>query len=610
MLSAQDLRSRLEALRDSLSNWFASIEALRNSTAVPTSDLFNSATSLRSDFDFLRQELAEMAKECALSLEVDPLQVQTLDGLGELLEVVVASAEEQRRRVTAALECLGEVKRLKLRDFPDLPSLAELRSNAVALEQRILELTDRQLIEQLSSGTHPYARLHKLALATDLSDAEWDALRNELDKELDVDLVRAAARQKLELRTLERTDERVQVKTESSSPAKEAESIASENDTSASQVSPSMVQPSSQTAEANPFGSALQVPPEAQVLADVSTENPVAQIRRGMSASTIAGIRELFSKREPPPVYEPSTFRSARDPQDYRRNPLTARQESDLSSGRHGVAIICGSQIAGLDDLKDFMSSPSTSYRLSLVDDVTDRESFRRKLTHAVENRAGDTVTIFLVPHNCPWTPPWLNVSQERTSQLKSQQSFARVVFSADPQAILRLLEDNYDPIGRGNMEGILTLTLAHWADATVRQWLDDCRVVASPDQRAKLTELTGNWPCVLYKFYSRFRAHNGNLRRATDDLTHELSDPPTAVKYLEGFGITQAPAIRALDILRQHPGFEDTKDLAELAEIDEAQFLRYLRWSEILGYIKSDSRSGMMLDPIISRLLGAWTIL
>jgi hypothetical protein len=104
--SAQNLRSRLETLRDSLSNWFGSIEALRNSAAVPTVDSINSATSLRSDFDLLRQEIGDLANECALSLEVNPLQIQTLDGLGELLEVVAASIGE--RRVNTALECLGE----------------------------------------------------------------------------------------------------------------------------------------------------------------------------------------------------------------------------------------------------------------------------------------------------------------------------------------------------------------------------------------------------------------------------------------------------------------------------------------------------------------------
>lgn len=305
--------------------------------------------------------------------------------------------------------------------------------------------------------------------------------------------------------------------------------------------------------------------------------------------------KQLERDRDAPIEYAPSRFRRP-DPNDpVRRSPLSVEQEETLRSGRDGVSVVCGWEMAGLEDLPVFLRtrfSPDMLYELPAGSALGDLQE--RAEAIAQKNQPG-THLIF-VSHDCEWTTDWVQWASNRCNRLRSRERFMRVLFAAGPSRVWHLLNQSGDdtlPLG----SEIDQLTLRPWSDEALRQWLEDAGIPLGPSDRQAIASSSGSWPAGLYAMRSVL-LEGGDPSRVVSEVNERaiaLARSSSAVRELQGLPEV-AGVVKAIAEWGEPLGPDELEALVGNEKRELAT--RVVRWGEILGLVTSDSAGAWRLDP------------
>jgi hypothetical protein len=314
------------------------------------------------------------------------------------------------------------------------------------------------------------------------------------------------------------------------------------------------------------------------------------------------------AENEPPGDYVASEYRAAIRLGDPERSPLTAEQESDLRSKKHGVSLIFGTVASGLDDLNHFLKSSTGPEFFHSFEETSDYDSFKEHLSRMIEGgkTRNNSNILGFVPSSCPWDETWVKHALDRTTKLRSPNSFVRIVFVIDPPHCWHILYDSQQTINDLKNRGATTFSLKPWSDLAVRQWLDDFGVVhGGEESRRKIFEKTGNWPWMLYKF------HDNCLREAHkwQDLLPTLDElfSPTSIKgIVDVFGLNiDGPKIvvKALADIGEATT-EELIDLLEPDQISSHMVETTIKWAERLALFQIRTGGVWNLDPLVLKIV------
>lgn len=319
----------------------------------------------------------------------------------------------------------------------------------------------------------------------------------------------------------------------------------------------------------------------------------------------------LLKPRELPLVYEPATFRSAlvgiKD--DFRRSPLTAQQESQLQSNKNGVSIIFGCKAAGIDDLKIFLES-IFSYKKQLFhycNDILSQADLSQTLQSIIQNRQKDGTTVIFVPDSCPWNQHWIDETIQQIGKLRSKTSFVRVVFIADAQKAWQLINKNSTEF---DWFKALSIGLKPWHNAALRQWLQDCNFPNDKVTCEKITEVTGNWPILLQRFYQISKSDIHRWESHLQNLKHLFHDYEEVRNLLLNLGIERQEQQRVLNALALFPNDNlSADDLVDLTDGLSAELInKVLRWADLLSLAsptgKREDSECWRINPVVASVL------
>jgi len=322
---------------------------------------------------------------------------------------------------------------------------------------------------------------------------------------------------------------------------------------------------------------------------------------------------ELLMPREVPIVYEPATFRSAyrrtnkMDQTDHvdnsQRSPLTIQQETGLRDHAHGVSIICGCDAAGLNELSKFAISAFGEEFVTLLGGIPDKNSFASLLAELLGKRTSDGTNLLLVTPTCAWNEEWVEEAMQKTQKLISKTSFVRIVFMAHPQIVWQLIS-HLDTLAA---KGIATISLKPWDDAALRQWLEDCGFLSDKKIRENITEVTGNWPILLQRFYQSSKSDPHRWEQDLQKLNDSLSDRKAAAEIEHRFGLdlpVPQKVLRDLVIVNDATtaeGLVGVMDHITLETVNQS-----LRWADLLNLVIPTGNGCWRVNPVVGRVLKA----
>lgn len=323
---------------------------------------------------------------------------------------------------------------------------------------------------------------------------------------------------------------------------------------------------------------------------------------------------ELTRAREPQLEYEPATFRTAyredgsqQTAELTRRSPLTAQQESDLRGRNNGVSIIFGNEAAGLKDLDPFLKLAFGPESFHVIGSTPTWESLKERLDYVrgLERRG---TTLVVVPYHSGWNGDWVLETAKYTASLRTTSNFLRVVYVADSRQTWELIKDERTPFDKLSSSAVSFVTLRPWHDAALRQWLDDCNLEPrEPDGRRAVTEMTGNWPTLLQRFYEITQPNPHEWKAALETLDKELTNALNVPKLLRQLGLfhpDQQRILADMSILEEVSVGELAACLAE--EVSSELVWYTCQWADLMGLIWPKRDGKWSVHPLVGRLLSA----
>ncbi len=336
---------------------------------------------------------------------------------------------------------------------------------------------------------------------------------------------------------------------------------------------------------------------------------------RSPNVITLLGTKEeiedklLNQNLEAPLEYEPAIFRSAYKYSEkidlFRRNPLTAQQESKLKSSQYGVSIIFGSEASGLLELEDFFKANFGNKFFKKPLNIIDKTTFTKYLLDMDERQKYGT-TLIMISHEYPWSESWVYGALEKINRLKSKDAFLQIVFIADPNKIWSLVRD-LSEFNTLISRGVNIINLVPWHDLAFRQWLSDCNISQSDKEtRYKIFKVIGNWPVLLQHFYNKIKSDKHLWEKELEGLNKSLDDPEFCKELIPKFGLDNSQGSKLLrtwvDMDVEEISKEDLKTLAE--NIPDYVIEQTLRWAEQLSLIRPVKINCWKIDPIVKRIL------
>jgi len=321
---------------------------------------------------------------------------------------------------------------------------------------------------------------------------------------------------------------------------------------------------------------------------------------------------DSFVDHDPPAEYDASSFRSSLGDNagDRRgrfiRNPLTAEQEAQLRLDRNAVAVVFGTEAAGLSDLGRFLLARNGQEYFIEMSDVANAEDFRRRL-NGLEHRKKTGTTIVFVSSGCPWSYRWVEIAAEKTHKLTSKTAHVEILFAADPRTTWDLV--GLDGSGLKNLKAkcASTLLLRPWHDAALRQSLDDDSSILSsqePEKRLKITEATGNWPILLYRWHRLVQEEKVEWQNALRAIWEALGSSAMCAELAGAFGLDFGVARSILSDLQQL----DAATIDELVVIvdDEVKHLvrQTITWADLLSLVIPAGNGTWQVDPVVGHIL------
>jgi hypothetical protein len=326
--------------------------------------------------------------------------------------------------------------------------------------------------------------------------------------------------------------------------------------------------------------------------------------------SLLGTLPQIESKldlpREPAPVYEAATFRAAwrigDKPDPSRRSPLTVEQECELRARSNGVAVVFGSDAAGLATLNSFLELAAGSEFYVAVN-ASDVASFRNRLVDLGKRERHGT-TLVTIGSECPWDRQWVDEAILRVGRLTSTTAFVRIIFVADPKTTWTLLSQDTADVDLP--EVVKHISLKPWHDAAVRQWLTDCELASDQGQRERIAWATGNWNCLLSQYYSACTQEPLRAAQHLQRLHESLGNKPFANEIAHYMGLDMPEPRAVLQVLATF-GRGTLDDLLQLVEgASASEIRRSLRWADLLNFVSRGEANAWTIDRIVARVLDA----
>jgi len=311
------------------------------------------------------------------------------------------------------------------------------------------------------------------------------------------------------------------------------------------------------------------------------------------------------SSETPPPPFEAHLFRTSDQEQNWRRNPLTVLQESELHVDKNNVTILYGTRAAGLDDVSRFLlRSFGTAFSFTCGPELTDRYKFQARLAEIREQRKSGT-TLVLV-QGCPWTDSWIDEALDWSSK-KAVSKFSSVLFVADPSTTWTLMQspEHLEELIRERV--VNTLSLKPWHASVLWQWLGDCGIGSNAaDEQELISRSTGNWPYLLMEFRRRASSAS-NWRTSIAEVSQSVAETADRSEYLSVFGVDLPEPSRILSDMAFLGGRSSVVDLSGILEnLPEKLVNATICWADRLSLATPSSESEWQLDPIVAKLLTA----
>jgi hypothetical protein len=333
---------------------------------------------------------------------------------------------------------------------------------------------------------------------------------------------------------------------------------------------------------------------------------------RGPGLKSVLGSREELElalqnadKQAASPNFEASVARQPFSSHLARRSPLTMRQFNELRKRESGVSIVFGCKAADLDGADLFLAH-ALAQEFTCMNKYASRGDFARTLSDLRQRPAGGVQLLF-VPADCLWDEEWMAEAVKHVRKLTGADRFIRVVFAADPGKTWRWLCVNEERKAALNLDQISTLfSLAPWHDCALRAWLVDLGIAADDAGRARIAEVTGNWPIMLERFYKAVGVDLRLWEAQLDAMRDALADQREDLELAFGLHLSE-PAAALRELAKR--GKASAEDLSAAMRIPADEIERSLKWADLLGLItpsvsKETARTEWQPTPLVGRLL------
>lgn len=325
-------------------------------------------------------------------------------------------------------------------------------------------------------------------------------------------------------------------------------------------------------------------------------------------------LDELKRERELPPGYDAATFRSSftTDPGDRsgpaRRSPITAKQESDLRTSGHGVTIVFGNAAAGMPSLGTFLRQTLGTSLVIELPDSAGEEDFSLALQNLAQRERNGT-TLLLVPPAAGWHTAWAHQAHSSVSQLTSRSDFARVVFLADPAHTWKLLSQEGAALEQVLANFARPINLMPWQDAAVHQWIIDLGIEPNEQEgRAKLAQITSNWPYMLLRYYQRVRDAPTRWKATLETMEQEIEQTHLQRDLVAALGLTPKEPVQVLTTIAELDAERPiaATDLIYLMadELAPQVVQQSLRWADLLSLVAPSGPNQWSLQRLVARVL------
>lgn len=311
----------------------------------------------------------------------------------------------------------------------------------------------------------------------------------------------------------------------------------------------------------------------------------------------------LVKEREPAVEFESASFRPPlrRSPAAAERNVFTYQQLSRLLQRTNNITIVTGTLAAGIGNvvtsLEDYLGKEAAPVLLA---SCTDRQSFGNRLSMALADREKDLVTAFIIPDEVPWTDLWITEAQKRIERLKSPSKFASLVLIAEPATLWRLLRDQ---TSSENVQ-LPWMSLLHWRDEFLRHWLEERHLQLEPEDRRRLSQVTGCWPALLMDLVGDCTELRKLRERMATADERWFSSSEQAAFWRGRLGLNLPEPVQAIELLARLGEPVDVDELAAVGELPVDRVKASLRWGELLGLTRMEGASFWTVDPIAAKAL------
>jgi hypothetical protein len=299
-----------------------------------------------------------------------------------------------------------------------------------------------------------------------------------------------------------------------------------------------------------------------------------------------------------PPSYEAASFRRSLNSDCWIRSPLTAEQEASLIEPENGVAIIYGSPLGGLNNLRAALTVIPSQGGVRFAESVKQPRAFTEWLRAVDKTRSeSEGVTLAVVAPETGWSPAWVSTAADFVRRkTNSTKRFLRTVFIADPGIAWDLSE-----AGVHLPAGPTELSLKPWREPALRRWMEDAEfgpeAVASCGQ---ILKQTGGWGTLVHALSEACRGCPHNWREQLEKI--RLSWP--ADSRWEGCCGLPPAAVPVLAVMADWNSQIGSEELAALASGSDIP--RVLRWADRLGYVREVEPDRWVLDPLVCSVVTA----
>ncbi len=306
------------------------------------------------------------------------------------------------------------------------------------------------------------------------------------------------------------------------------------------------------------------------------------------------------AQQEPPPEYEPSTFRRAIKSANT-RSPLTAQQESVVLAKDHGVSVIFGSRAAGIDKVAEALQTAPVENVTILPSIPGSNADFKAAFANHKEG-----VNVAILGPAPAWDLQALEYARGFVANKSSGKFKYRIVFLGDEQqawAWCQVLSGTRERLRNQGRFGIHTL--GPWSETALRRWGSEIGFgeMDSSGGRHVFFERTGNWGELIHEAARSVSFQQARWEKGLS-LIEERVSSRSGIETWFWFPNEALSTLKVMADLEDEPvSCAELQDLIEEEEI--AQHVpAVLEWIELVGHGRRIKGSQYQLGRFARRLL------